>query len=105
MNSTGPKVRTTNFIDFALYILNAKPLEEFERLVNEWNIAINEETIPDPDASPPILNRLHRVRDFAKKEGFNMALEECLDAIDFWDKFKLNNPSCEIYTAGGPVAY
>ena len=106
MNSTGPQGRTTNFIDFALYILNAKPLQEFERLASEWLAAVNEQTVPDPTATPPIKNRLHRVRDFAKKEGFNMTVDECLGAIDFWDNFKMHNPSCEVWDdAGGGVTY
>jgi len=88
------QVKMENFIDFALYILNATG-NELARLDNEWKKALKE---PDP---------VKEVKKFAKREGFDFSTEECSDALEFWGKFMEENPDCETGCpeAGGPVMY
>ena len=88
------QIKPTSFIDFALYIVHAKPQSEFDRLVNEWNTAV--------DASQTSSKRVKEVLDFAEKEGFTFSIDECRDAVDFWDKFLELEPCL---TDSGPVTY
>ena len=88
------QVKMENFIDFALYILDATG-NELARLDNEWKTALR--------SSEPA----KEVKKFTKREGFSFSTEECTDALEFWGKFMEQNPNCETGCPeeGGPVMY